>query len=527
MPPSLPNPTSRPLPNSVARHPAVGASRHAGAKAAVIDDSAHGAAGLPNLTTYDFGRTMWFGSPALFAGLVRLAETGLLAAIGYIIAAFYVDPEDFRGNTQYIAAPVVTALVASALFHQAGLYSIQSLTRAFKCLPRLLLAWTAAVGGLVACVFFLKIGPEFSRVWLALWHVAGCAMLMAARGSVAASARRALQDGRLVRRAVVYGGGAISERLLRDLAADPASDVRICGIFDDRGDARMTRTVGGIPRLGNSCDLVQFSREKNVDLLIMALPLAAESRLKGLLAKLGVLPVDIRLAGRASELRLRPRAYSYIGSVPFLDLHDKPIAGWSNIAKSVFDKTIAGLAVIALSPVMLAVALAIRLDSKGPVLFRQKRYGFNNELIEVFKFRSMYVSETDAAASRLVTKSDPRVTKVGRFLRKSSLDELPQLFNVLAGTLSLVGPRPHAVQAKAANALYPDVVDGYFGRHKVKPGITGWAQINGWRGETDTEEKIQKRVEYDMDYIENWSLAFDLYILARTPFALLDTKNAY
>jgi lipopolysaccharide/colanic/teichoic acid biosynthesis glycosyltransferase len=139
----------------------------------------------------------------------------------------------------------------------------------------------------------------------------------------------------------------------------------------------------------------------------------------------------------------------------------------------------------------------------------------------------MYVSEADAAANRLVTKSDPRVTRVGRIIRKSSLDELPQLFNVLLGTLSLVGPRPHAMQAKAADSLYPEIVDGYFGRHKVKPGITGWAQINGWRGETDTQEKIQKRVDCDMYYIENWSLLLDIYILARTPFALLDTKNAY
>ena len=165
------------------------------------------------------------------------------------------------------------------------------------------------------------------------------------------------------------------------------------------------------------------------------------------------------------------------------------------------------LALLGLAPVMALVALAIKLDSKGPVLFRQKRYGFNNELIEVFKFRSMFVDQADADAAKLVTKDDPRVTRVGRILRKSSLDELPQLFNVLRGELSLVAPRPHALQAKAADRLYDDVVDGYFARHKVKPGITGWAQINGWRGETDTSEKIQKRVEHDLYYIDNWSRA--------------------
>ena len=162
------------------------------------------------------------------------------------------------------------------------------------------------------------------------------------------------------------------------------------------------------------------------------------------------------------------------------------------------------------------------------MLFRQKRYGFNNELIEVFKFRSMYAEQPDPNAAKLVTKGDPRVTRVGRFIRKTSLDELPQLFNVvLKGNLSLVGPRPHAVHAKAVDRLYDKVVDGYFARHRVKPGITGWAQINGWRGETDNDEKIQRRVEHDLEYIENWSLLFDLYILAMTPLTLLKSENAY
>ena len=176
---------------------------------------------------------------------------------------------------------------------------------------------------------------------------------------------------------------------------------------------------------------------------------------------------------------------------------------------------------------MAAIAIAIRMESRGPILFRQKRYGFNNELIEVLNFRSMYTDMCDATASKLVTKDDPRVTPIGRFIRKTSIDELPQLFNILSGELSLVGPRPHAVHAKAADRLYDEAVEGYFARHRVKPGITGWAQINGWRGETDTAEKIEKRVEYDLYYIENWSLIFDLFILARTPLALLKSENAY
>jgi lipopolysaccharide/colanic/teichoic acid biosynthesis glycosyltransferase len=162
------------------------------------------------------------------------------------------------------------------------------------------------------------------------------------------------------------------------------------------------------------------------------------------------------------------------------------------------------------------------------VLFKQRRYGFNNKFVEIYKFRSMHAKDTDANASKQVTKNDPRVTRVGRFIRKTSLDELPQLFNVVfTGNLSLVGPRPHAIHTKADNHLFDDVVDGYFARHRVKPGITGWAQVNGWRGETDSREKILRRVEHDLYYIENWSILFDLYIAVRTPFALIRGEGAY
>jgi exopolysaccharide biosynthesis polyprenyl glycosylphosphotransferase len=196
--------------------------------------------------------------------------------------------------------------------------------------------------------------------------------------------------------------------------------------------------------------------------------------------------------------------------------------------KWLFDKIVGSLALIAAPPVMAAVALAIKLDSRGPVLFKQKRYGFNNEAIEVYKFRSMYTDKTDYAAAKSVTKDDPRVTPVGRFIRKTSLDELPQLFNVVfKGNLSLVGPRPHAVNQKFEDRQFDEAVDGYFARHRVKPGVTGWAQINGWRGEITSPEKIQHRVEHDLYYIENWSVLFDLYILAKTPLTLIKNENAY
>ena len=197
------------------------------------------------------------------------------------------------------------------------------------------------------------------------------------------------------------------------------------------------------------------------------------------------------------------------------------------MAKRLFDVGAAFVGLLVSTPLLLLVALAVKLDSAGPVFFTSVRVGRRGRPFRVLKFRSMFVDQADADAARLVTRGDPRVTRVGRFIRKTSLDELPQLFNVIRGELSLVGPRPHALQAKAADRLYHDVVDGYFARHKVRPGITGWAQINGWRGETDTPEKIQKRVEHDLYYIDNWSVLLDLYILIKTPFALIGGENAY
>ncbi|UHD19005.1 exopolysaccharide biosynthesis polyprenyl glycosylphosphotransferase [Thiocapsa bogorovii] len=301
----------------------------------------------------------------------------------------------------------------------------------------------------------------------------------------------------------------------------------MCGIFDDRRSDRSPAIVAGYPKLGSVADLVEFARIARVDMLIVTIPINAERRLLEFLKQLWVLPVDIRLSAHTASLDFRDRASSFIGGVPFVDVVDKPVADWDAIVKRTLDLLVASVALIILSPIMLATALAIRLDSPGPILFRQKRYGFNNEVIEVFKFRSMYQHLSDPLAKRVVTKGDSRITRVGRFIRKASIDELPQLFNVLSGELSLVGPRPHAVNAHTDERLWEQVVDGYFARHKVKPGITGWAQINGWRGEVDTPEKIHKRVEYDIYYIENWSVLFDLYIMFRTPFALFNTENAY
>ena len=466
-------------------------------------------------------------SPVVVSGSMRVAEAAFIGAIGYAIYMLYVQTVDPAANWRYGSASLTATFGASLVFHLLGLYSIPRLGTFGPNLARQAFGWTLVFAGVAAGIFFLKAGPDFSRVWLLGWYLTGAAGLVAIRGTASILVRYWIRQGRLMRRAVIVGTGPATESLIHAMEQERESDVRICGLFDDRGAERAKQVTAGYPLLGNLDELVAFGRRTRVDLLIVSLPLTAENRLLQVLRKLWVLPVDIRLAAHTSKLRFAPRAYSYIGALPFIDLADRPLADWNTVQKWLFDRVIGILALIVVSPLMLATAIAIKLGSRGPVLFRQKRYGFNNELIEVWKFRSMYVEQSDRDAVKLVTKDDPRVTQVGRCIRKTSLDELPQLFNVLSGQLSLVGPRPHALQAKAADQLYQDVVDGYFARHRVKPGVTGWAQINGWRGETDTAEKIQKRVEHDLYYIENWSVLFDLYILLRTPFALLKADNAY
>lgn len=465
--------------------------------------------------------------PVVVAGIARFIEFCLISAIGFAIYAIYVLPANKFG-WHYPFAIFGVAAASIIAFQTAGIYRMKSFRSRSSQYARLIAAWLIVFLLLSAVIFLGKLQDEFSRVWMLSFISIGLVALTGFRMVLFGVIRHWAREGRLTRRTVVVGGGELGESLIRQFKEQRGSDVRIIGLFDDRNDERSPDTICGQRKLGVVDDLVEFARRTRIDLVIFALPISAEARILQMLQKLWVLPVDIRLAAHTNKLQFRPRSYSYVGSVPVLDVFDRPIANWDVVMKWLFDKLVGGLILLAAAPVMALVTLAIKLDSRGPVLFKQKRYGFNNELIEVYKFRSMYADMADANASKLVTKDDPRVTRVGRIIRKTSLDELPQLFNVvLKGNLSLVGPRPHAVNAQAAERLYDEAVDGYFARHRVKPGITGWAQVNGWRGETDTAEKLQARVEHDLFYIENWSLLFDLHILVRTPFALLSAENAY
>jgi len=466
-------------------------------------------------------------SPIVVAGTVRLIEFALVIFVGLAVYVGYVVPHDGFA-WYYLGAIVGIALLAMLAFQAADIYQIQAFRGHEKQYMRMASAWSVVFLVAISVSFFAKAGDQFSRAWLGGFYVIGLLTLIAFRRGLFLLVRRWTRQGRLDRRTVVVGADASGESLIHSLAEQRDSDVRIIGMFDDRGEERSGALCEGVPKLGTVDDLVAFARSTRVDLVIFALPISAESRILQMLKKLWVLPVDIRLSAHTNKLRFRPRSYSYIGNVPVLDIFDRPIADWDVVMKWLFDKIVGAVALLCAAPLMLLVAIAIKLDSKGPILFKQRRYGFNNELVEIYKFRSMYADQTDATAAKLVTRDDPRVTRVGRFIRKTSLDELPQLINVVfSGNMSLVGPRPHAIHAKAENRVYDQAVDGYFARHRVKPGITGWAQINGWRGETDSQEAIQQRVEHDLYYIENWSVLFDLYILARTPFALLRSERAY
>jgi len=411
------------------------------------------------------------------------------------------------------------------LLRDLGLYEVSALVNGawtfLKSAAALSIAGSAAYKGLDH--FLIPVEPRL----VVDWALAVTAYLALSRLMAQVWARPIAGQGRFRKRIAIVGGGRVADDALHALQASRDLEIEVIGLFDDRDVVRSSPPIHTHKKMGTITDLATYARNNRVDLIIVAIPLSAEARLLHILKRLWELPVDIRISGKASGLKFSSKAYTYIGRLPLLAVFDRPLMGWGLFLKTVFDRVIAGAAIAVLAPVMLAVAAAIRLESKGPILFKQKRYGFNNELIEVFKFRSMYANRCDANAATLVSKGDPRVTRVGRLIRKTSLDELPQLFNVLTGQLSLVGPRPHATQAKADNTLYEQVVDGYFARHRVRPGITGWAQVNGWRGETDTREKIEQRVKHDLDYIDHWSLMFDVTILMRTPFALLKSENAY
>ncbi len=464
-------------------------------------------------------------SSAVVVGVSQAVEALLLLCIGFAIYWSYVETPN---NQLYVPVIVIATISANVMFNLARTHSMWIYRTGLHQAGRLLAAWSMVFVLIALVAFLLKISDQVSRVWMVSWYASGAVMLVLFRMGLRALIAKWTKSGKLKRRTVIVGGGKDAEELIKALRESAENEVELVGLFDDRVDKRSPATVAACPKLGNVDELIEFARLTPLDLVIVSMPLSAEDRVLHMLKRLWVLPIDIRLSAHMSKLRLAPSAYSYIGDVAMFDMADRPISDWNLVFKWVFDKVVAISALIVLSPIMLITAIAIRLESRGPIFFRQARHGFNNELINIYKFRSMYTEMSDLNAEKLATKDDPRITRVGRFIRKTSIDELPQLFNVLKGELSIVGPRPHALQAKAANKVYHEAVGGYFARHRVKPGMTGLAQINGWRGETDTVEKIEQRVNYDLHYIENWTPFSDIYILFMTPFSLISkNENAF
>jgi putative colanic acid biosysnthesis UDP-glucose lipid carrier transferase len=369
--------------------------------------------------------------------------------------------------------------------------------------------WGVSIAVLLAIAFFDKVSDQYSRLWIGSWFLLGVAMSGAARVGVAAYIGRRQRTGTLSINVAIVGCEPFAQQVMQQITWPGDAEVRVVGIFAPLLGAAGTEissdaTVSGLLRL---------ARKMPLDEIIVHLPEKRDAAFNAMLRKLGELPVNVNLCPDLSDLDILPRKLTVLQETFMISVFERPLSGWAKVLKRAEDIVLSGLLLLFFAPLMLLIGLLIKLDSRGPVLFRQPRFGFNNNPITVLKFRSMTAEAAQDPSVPQARRGDPRVTRIGRFLRRTSLDELPQLINVLKGDMSLIGPRPHAI---AHNEYYAELIDGYLRRHRVKPGITGWAQVNGWRGETADVTQMHERVKCDIYYIENWSLRLDLLILLRT-----------
>ena len=460
-------------------------------------------------------------SPSIVSGLIGIVDALCVASTGYVIFLIYVGWE--AGTTQlYLSAISIATFMTIGAFWVAGVYKLEIIGRFTEKFRVILKTCAIVFLLLVTLSFALKISSQFSRVWTFSWLLLSSMFICAARANCYFLLRSWARSGRLTRNLIIVGSGEQTKRLIARLTESAEPWNVIIGVFDDR--VERISEIPDLPVLGTVGDLLDYARKNRTDDIIVALPWCAEDRIQEVVSRLEDLPVHVHLGSDLAAFTYPNGNYSSFGGLTMLRIAVKPLAGWRTVVKHLEDKFLATLLLVAFSPLMCLIALAIKLDSKGPVMFRQPRYGFNNVAFSVFKFRTMYDNGIPDVSAAQAQRDDPRVTRVGRFLRRTSLDELPQLFNVLQGSMSLVGPRPHPVPL---NEKHARLIRGYFSRHRVKPGITGWAQINGLRGETETPEKMKARVEHDVWYIEHWSLMRDLYILVMTAYVVWFQKNAY
>ncbi len=463
-------------------------------------------------------------STEFMAGIVAAVDA-LLALLAGLSAALVAGAGGDEGDAgRAAAATIVGTCIFLAATFLAGQYRAEGLDRRVRRLARPLGLWSVAVMLTVTVAFLWDGGIELSRGWLVAWFAIGAAGLLGWRGAAALQMRRWRSAGLLAERIAVIGAADQARRLIEHLGRPGAEgDAVVVGTYavnDSQANA-------GMGADGVIEDLLREAPGMDLDAILVALPWSQSDLVADVCMRLRDLPVDVRLAPdlAAYDLpRCAPRAF---GGHFALEVWGRPLRDWRGFIKRVEDLVLAGGLIVLFAPVMALCALAIRLTSPGPVLLRQRRYGFANEPIEVFKFRSMYHDQCDASGARATVRGDLRVTPVGRFLRRTSLDELPQLYNVVLGTMSLVGPRAHPVEMLVGERRYDDVVRHYAARHRMKPGITGLAQINGYRGLVDTLEKAQRRLDYDLHYVEHWSLGMDLRILFVTIFRGFTHESAF
>lgn len=449
---------------------------------------------------------------SIWSALLQMVDLLVVAVSGMIAGELYLEPDQVftRGYLQLLA---VALLLAVIVFNKFGFYSAWRNNSLASEMRTVTVGWIAVMVALTLFFFLTKSGAEFSRVWAVLWFGLGLSGLLVVRVVLRQFLRWLRRKGYNQRKILIVGKDPLMGDLVTRLSKAPWMGLSVVGC-----EALATEADFGGAVLNSRIN------DLGVDQVWITLPLKDEPVVQAVIGALSLSPVEIRYVPDLFGFRLFSHSVSEVAGLPVINLSSTPMEGFNRIVKEVEDRVLASLVLLLISPVLLAIAIGVKLSSSGPVLFRQQRNGWGGKPIYVLKFRSMVVHHEVAGTVTQASKQDARITPFGAFLRRTSLDELPQFLNVLTGEMSIVGPRPHAV---AHNDHYKVLVDDYMLRHRVKPGITGWAQINGYRGETDTLDKMQKRVEYDLYYIEHWSLWLDLKIILLTVFKGFVNKNAY
>jgi Undecaprenyl-phosphate glucose phosphotransferase len=435
-----------------------------------------------------------------------------------LILLTWVYDETFTGY--YLVLIVVTFFISTYVYEQTAIYRNWRRGRLLAYIRDTLVGWSIVVVILVLIGYAANFYPFYSERVILLWFIVAPLALISSH-LIMRMIFAGMKMDKKTRSAVIIGANDTSKKLIDHINEFPFLFINLRGFFDERNDSRIDDGFG--PRLGDLTHVVQYILKHNIDIVFISLPMSSQPRIKKLIDELPDTTTSVYFLPDIYIFDLMQAHVDKVGDVPVVSMVESPFTGLDGAVKNIFDFVVALLILIILLPVMLCIALAVKITSPGPIIFKQRRYGLNGEEIIVYKFRSMTASE-DGTEVQQAKKNDQRVTKVGAFLRRTSLDELPQFINVLQGRMSIVGPRPHAV---AHNEFYRKLIRGYMLRHKAKPGITGWAQVNGFRGETEVLEKMQARVEHDLHYLQNWSVFLDLYIIARTVWVVLRRDNAY